>query len=81
MKALIIPDLHLRPFWKEAVERWDGPIIFMGDEVDPYPHEWPNGTLDPVDYLLEVINFKDCNQDRVTLLLGNHKLSNFFGNH
>ena len=28
--------------------------------------------LHPVDYLLEVINFKDCNPDRVTLLIGNH---------
>lgn len=72
MKVLVLGDLHCRPFWKDAVEKWDGSIIFMGDEVDPYPYEWPNGTPDPVDYLLEVVNFKDCNQDRVTLLIGNH---------
>ena len=74
MKVLVIPDCHLREFWKDAVKDWNGPIIFLGDYVDPYPYEWyedeqmPN----PVDYLLEVINFKDCNPDRVTLLIGNH---------
>ena len=74
MKALIIPDLHCREFWKEAVEKWDGPIIFLGDYLDPYPYEWDEDEQrpHPVDYLLEVINFKDCNPDRVTLLIGNH---------
>ena len=72
MEILVIGDLHCRPFWKEAVEKWNGSIIFMGDEVDPYPHEWPNGMPDPVEFLLDVLNFKDCNQDRVTLLIGNH---------
>lgn len=27
---------------------------------------------DPINTLLDILNFKDCNQDRVTLLLGNH---------
>lgn len=74
MKALIIPDLHLRGFWKEAVKKWNDPIIFLGDYVDSYSYEWDKDEQmpNPVDYLLEVINFKDCNPDRVTLLIGNH---------
>ena len=74
MEVLTIGDLHCREFWKDAVKNWDGPIIFLGDEVDPYPHEWPNGMPDPVSFLLDVLNFKDCNQDRVTLLIGNHMM-------
>lgn len=74
MKVLVIPDCHLREFWKDAVKDWDGPIVFLGDYVDPYPYEWDEDEQmpNPVDYLLEVINFKDCNPDRVTLLIGNH---------
>lgn len=77
MKILVLGDLHCRLFWREAVESWDDYIIFLGDYIDPYPYEFekePN----PIDTLLDVLNFKDRNQDRVTLLLGNHKLSNFF---
>lgn len=80
MKVLVIPDLHCREFWKDAVKDWDGPIVFLGDEVDPYPYEWQDEEQmpNPVDYLLEVINFKDCNPDRVTLLLGNHAFHYLF---
>ena len=81
MKALIIPDTHLRGFWKETVEKWDGPIIFLGDYLDPYPYEWKDEYPNSIQYLLDILNFKDQNPDRVTLLLGNHKLSNFLGNH
>lgn len=80
MKVLVIPDLHCREFWKDAVKDWDGPIVFLGDEVDPYPNEWEYSSEipNPVDYLLEIINFKDCNSDRVTLLLGNHAFHYMF---
>lgn len=76
MKVLVIPDLHCREFWKDAVKDWNGPIVFLGDYVDPYSYEWDEDEQmpNPVDYLLEVICFKDCNPDRVTLLLGNHCL-------
>ena len=74
MEVLVIGDLHCREFWKDAVKDWNGPIVFLGDYVDHYPYEWEGKERipNPVDYLLEVINFKDCNPDRVTLLIGNH---------
>lgn len=78
MEVLLLPDLHCREFWKDAVKDWNGPIIFLGDEVDPFPYEWDKQMPNPVDYLLEVINFKDCNPDRVTLLLGNHAFHYMF---
>lgn len=72
MKILVLGDLHCRPFWKAAVEKWDGSIIFLGDYVDPYPYEWENEQPNVIQNLLAILNFKDLNQDRVTLLIGNH---------
>ena len=36
---LVIPDIHGRSFWKEAVNNWEGLIIFLGDYLDIYPDE------------------------------------------
>ena len=42
MSILVIPDIHGRSFWKEAVsdkiEKVDK-VIFIGDYLDPYPWE------------------------------------------
>lgn len=71
-EILIVPDVHGRKFWKEALN-YDGRIIFLGDYTDPYPDE--NITQeDAYNNLLEIINFKKNNSDRVTLLIGNHEL-------
>ena len=73
-KILIIPDVHGRSFWKNAVCH-DGfsKIIFLGDYVDPYPWE---GITDFValHHFKEIIAFKESNPDQVVLLLGNHDL-------
>ena len=74
MKILIIPDVHGRSFWKEAVEQHMDEcdkVIFLGDYVDPYEDEHITrkqaiATLD------EIISFKRENPDKVVLLLGNH---------
>ena len=75
MKCLIIPDTHLREFWKVPVSKWDGNIIFLGDYVDPYPFEFPDGVPDPLIGLEEILSFADKNRDRVSLLVGNHGFS------
>ena len=72
MKVLIIPDDHTRGFWKSAVESWDGFIVFLGDYVDPYSYEWENKQPDVIQNLLDILTFKDNNQERVCLLIGNH---------
>ena len=39
-QILVIPDVHGRSFWKNAVaQNTDIPIIFLGDYLDPYAHE------------------------------------------
>lgn len=72
---IIIPDIHGRDFWKEAVKgRESEKIIFLGDYVDPYPAEGiaPEKGMQT---LIEVIEFKKKHMENVVLLLGNHDLS------
>ena len=73
-KILIIPDVHGRSFWKEAVETGDyEKVVFLGDYTDPY--EWENiAEDDALDNFLSIIEYKEQNPDKVVLLLGNHDL-------
>lgn len=73
---IIIPDIHGRSFWKDAVlghETED--IIFLGDYVDPYSAFEPVYPWEGLIALREVLAFKKQHKDNVTLLLGNHDLS------
>lgn len=75
---LIIPDVHGRMFWRSAIKRYpDLPTIFLGDYLDPYTSF--DGIL-PSEALFEfksILQFKQENPDRVTLLLGNHDVHYF----
>ena len=70
-KVYIVPDVHGREFWHdvEKLENYDK-IIFLGDYVDPYPHE---GVATPkgLACLREVIKFAK-EHENVVLLMGNH---------
>lgn len=74
---LIIPDVHGRKFWKEAVEKHPNlPTIFLGDYHDPYPYE-------RISREASLANFKEIldyarSHDNVTLLLGNHDFQYIF---
>ena len=40
MKLTIIPDVHGRPFWRDAVKDVaETPVVFLGDYLDPYPQD------------------------------------------
>lgn len=76
-QVLIIPDVHGRTFWKEAVSKYpDIPIVFLGDYLDPYGSEGitPNEALEN---FREILKFKKENKERVTLLIGNHEIHYF----
>lgn len=73
MKILIIPDVHGRTFWREALELVDkvDKIVFLGDYLDPYPNEniaWE----DALNEFIRILQFKDSYNDKVILLTGNH---------
>ena len=73
-ELLIIPDIHGRDFWKEAVERKDyEKIIFLGDYTDPYDMEGITNEM-TIDNFKSIIAYKQQNPDKVVLLLGNHDL-------
>ena len=79
-KILIIPDVHFRTFWKEAVERHleeVDRIIFLGDYLDGYPDEGISRE-DGIRNFEEILDLKRNNPDKVVLLLGNHDSSYFF---
>lgn len=78
--TLIVPDVHGRWFWKEPVEKAlsesNANIVFLGDYLDPYPHEWIDCDMDyhliTIDRFKGIIELKKQYPDRITLLLGNH---------
>lgn len=71
--TLIIPDVHGRSFWKDAVKRYpDADTIFIGDYHDPYPHE-DISEEESLENFRELIYY--CREhDNCHLLLGNHDL-------
>jgi len=71
---LIIPDVHGRPFWREAVSAHEGmETIFLGDYLDPYEYERITEEESFIGFK-DIIRFKEEHPDRVTLLWGNHDL-------
>ena len=72
-EVLFIPDVHGRPFWREAIHKVDSceQIVFLGDYLDPYPIDGIPKMGD-LDELLAIIAFKKAHSDKVTLLFGNH---------
>lgn len=71
----VLGDIHGNEIWKtlvrdETVDKW----IFLGDYVDSFDYD--NMTIK--DNLLDIIQFKKDNMDKVILLLGNHDISYIF---
>lgn len=72
-RILIIPDIHGRTFWRNAVDGHPGiPTVFLGDYVDPYRDEGITNE-DALANFKEIIAYAKV-RDNVTLLLGNHDL-------
>ncbi len=71
-EILIVPDIHGRNFWEKALD-YEGEIVFLGDYTDPYEEE---GFTDADAYrgLQKIVQFKQANPERVTLLIGNHEM-------
>lgn len=78
-RVILIPDLHGRMFWKEAVANADETtrIIFLGDYTDPYGFEeiTPKEAFDNFVAVLEYAR----SHPNVELLLGNHDCGYLFG--
>jgi predicted phosphodiesterase len=69
MKTIVIGDIHGRTVWKKIVNQYFDKFIFIGDYVDTHESITPNQQLEN---LLDIIEFKKRNPDKVILLWGNH---------
>lgn len=79
-KILVIPDVHGREFWRKPVnqtlENTNARIVFLGDILDCYSHEFESGVnykQQAIERFKEIINLKKQHNNRIRLLLGNHK--------
>ena len=72
-KILVIPDVHGRTFWKEAIVKFpDLETIFLGDYLDPYPDERIT-KYKAIENFKEILEFAKSNENW-QLLLGNHDI-------
>lgn len=73
-RILVVPDVHGRIFWKEPVNKYIDEVdrvVFLGDYLDPYGDE--DGLADDIyENLMEIIELKQKNMEKVVLLKGNH---------
>lgn len=93
IKTLIIPDVHCRDFYKEPLmyileQSHDVNVVFLGDYLDGYSHEWMEGmsgrfscdySRKGINNLKKIIELKKKYSERITLLLGNHDLTYIYG--
>lgn len=72
---ILIPDVHGRAFWREAVAgREEERIIFLGDYIDPYTASEGISAGEALEGFGDIIELKKRHPDNVTLLLGNHDM-------
>lgn len=80
MKFVIFGDIHGRYIWKNIVKKNVGShFIFLGDYTDPYKSEKIDEEQS-LENLQEIIDFKNDNSNKVTLLIGNHDAQYFYPN-
>lgn len=68
MRINVISDVHGDNIWKYFIDESCDKIIFLGDYVDSFTIQ--NSTM--LNNLLDIIEFKKQNIDKVILLWGNH---------
>lgn len=73
MNILVIPDVHLRKFWRQCVfdniNKVDK-VVFLGDYFDPYNES--DLENDPISMMQNIIDLKKNESDKYILLIGNH---------
>lgn len=76
-KILIVPDIHGRDFWVEPCQKWQGPIVFLGDYHDPYSsipgQPSQQQSLENLQKLVDFVTNREKNDPYSTICLwGNH---------
>lgn len=75
--VVVIPDVHGRDFWKNAVDSANPKeeIVFLGDYLEPYTRLEGISSDQAYGNFLEILDFAKANQGRCRLLIGNHDLA------
>lgn len=80
-KILVVPDIHGETFWKEPVQKYIDQvdrIVFLGDYLDPYIDDGSVYDQEEVYHnMMEIVDLKRKNKDKVILLIGNHDFHYF----
>lgn len=71
---IVIPDVHGRKFWKEAVEEaaQGELVVFLGDYLEPYTSGEGITHEQAYENFLEILEYARTHRDTCRLLLGNH---------
>lgn len=69
MKVIAIGDIHGRTIWKDIVNQEFDLCVFLGDYVDSHDNI---PAKQQIDNLLDILEFKEHNSNKVILLRGNH---------
>lgn len=71
---IILPDIHGRMFWKEAIRQKKAGevVLFLGDYMEPYTSFEDITSDESYENFTEIIDYKKNNADECILLLGNH---------
>ena len=79
VEVIIIPDVHGRVFWQEALDYINSgvPTIFLGDYLDPYRYEGITGE-DAIRNFEEILEVTKNEKTNITLLTGNHDCTYLF---
>lgn len=78
MKTIVIGDIHARSIWKEILvsEKFyeeECKVVFLGDYVSTHENYSPHLQISN---LIDLLEFKELNPDRIILLRGNHGFPN-----
>lgn len=68
MKIQTLGDIHGESNWEDLIDMSCDKIIFIGDYVDSFHYS----DEEIYDNLLNIINLKKSNPDKIILLIGNH---------
>lgn len=77
IKVMVVPDVHGRKFWKDAITKVFevDRVVFLGDYVDPYDYVGDGAHYDPIELVgnvKDIVQFAKDNAPKVSVLIGNH---------
>ena len=80
IKYLVVPDVHGRTFWKDALRDFsrgkfpNAKVIFLGDYIDPYTQVECITPKEAYTVFKNIMKWVKKHKEKVIMLLGNHDI-------